>query len=310
MKKVLLFGMLLSVAAVFGQKKHVNGKIYDAHPGIELVNEFTKAFVAGDEEKLRSLVTEDFKWWQMNAMDTEELTMDRLVKRSLYLSKNVLGLSIEDRGSAYSDAMEYGKDNLNVYTYQKLRGFDKNTGFKFEIPRNSIFFFNKGGKKISGLSVADSQLKWKKSYDAWQTRKNGVIYKDHPMIAKARLLYAYLELGDIAAMKSLYAENATISDVMNSEMNATKSVTEEIENLKAFFKNYEVINVSESGYPDVLEYEGAEDSQTIISWWNITIKNKKSGTEKEAKHHSQITVNKAGKIVNEQYYFNASQLPE
>ena len=310
MKKVLLFGMLLSVAAVFGQKKHVNGKIYDAHPGIELVNEFTKAFVAGDEDKLRSLVTEDFKWWQMNAMDTEELTMDRLVKRSLYLSKNVLGLSIEDRGSAYSDAMEYGKDNLNVYTYQKLRGFDKNTGFKFEIPRNSIFFFNKGGKKISGLSVADSQLKWKKSYDAWQTRKNGVIYKDHPMIAKARLLYAYLELGDIAAMKSLYAESATISDVMNSEMNATKSVTEEIENLKAFFKNYEVVNVSESGYPDVLEYEGAEDSQTIISWWNITIKNKKSGVEKEAKHHSQITVNKAGKIVNEQYYFNASQLPE
>lgn len=302
--------MLLSVAAVFGQKKHVNGKIYDAHPGIELVNEFTKAFVAGDEDKLRSLVTEDFKWWQMNAMDTKELTMDRLVKRSLYLSKNVLGLSIEDRGSAYSDAMEYGKDNLNVYTYQKLRGFDKNTGFKFEIPRNSIFFFNKGGKKISGLSVADSQLKWKKSYDAWQTRKNGVIYKDHPMIAKARLLYAYLELGDIAAIKSLYAENATISDVMNSEMNATKSVTEEIEGLKAFFKNYEVVNVSESGYPDVLEYEGAEDSQTIISWWNITIKNKKSGVEKEAKHHSQITVNKAGKIVNEQYYFNASQLPE
>ena len=229
MKKVLLFGLLLSVAAVFGQKKHANGKIYDAHPGIELVNEFTKAFVAGDEEKLRSLVTEDFKWWQMNAMDTRELTMDLLVKCSLYLSKNVLGLSIADRESAYSDAMEYGKDNLNVYTYQKLRGFDKNTGFKFEIPRNSIFFFNKGGKKISGLSVADSQLKWKKSYDAWQTRKNGVIYKDHPMIAKARLLYAYLELGDIAAIKSLYAENATISDVMNSEMNATKSVTEEIQ---------------------------------------------------------------------------------
>ena len=119
MKKVLLFGLLLSVAAVFGQKKHANGKIYDAHPGIELVNEFTKAFVAGDEDKLRSLVTEDFKWWQMNAMDTRELTMDLLVKCSLYLSKNVLGLSIADRESAYSDAMEYGKDNLNVYTYQK-----------------------------------------------------------------------------------------------------------------------------------------------------------------------------------------------
>jgi len=309
MKKLVLGVLMLSVMSTFAQKKHKNGKIYDQHPGIEIVNEFTKAFVAGDEEKLKSLVTEDFKWWQMNSMDPKPLKLKGLVSRSNYLSKNVIGLQIKDRGSAYSDAMEYGKDNLNVYTYQILKGFDKNTGFKFEIPRNSIFFFSKDGKKISGLSVADSQLKWRKSYEAWDTRKNGKIYKDHPMISKARLLYAYLETGDMAAMKDLYAENARISDIMNSEKDSSKSVEEEMESLKEFFKIYEIVNVSESGYPDLLEYEGSK-TKTIISWWNVTVKNKKSNAVKEAVHHSQIVVNKEGKITNEQYYFNASQLPK
>ena len=160
--------------------------------------------------------------------------------------------------------MVYGKDNLNVYTYQIVSGFDKNTGYKFEIPRNSIFFFSKDRKKISGLSVGDSQLKWKKSYGAWETRTNGIIYKDYPMISKARLLYAYLELGDIASMKDLYSENATISDVMNSEMDAFKSVEEEMKSLKEFYKLYEIVNVSESGYPDLFEYEGS-NTKTIIS---------------------------------------------
>jgi ketosteroid isomerase-like protein len=309
MKKLVLGVLMVSVMSTFAQKKHKNGKIYDQHPGIEIVNEFTKAFVAGDEEKLKSLVTEDFKWWQMNSMDPKPLKLKGLVSRSNYLSKNVIGLQIKDRGSAYSDAMEYGKDNLNVYTYQILKGFDKNTGFKFEIPRNSIFFFSKDGKKISGLSVADSQLKWRKSYEAWDTRKNGKIYKDHPMISKARLLYAYLETGDMAAMKDLYAENARISDIMNSEKDSSKSVEEEMESLKEFFKIYEIVNVSESGYPDLLEYEGSK-TKTIISWWNVTVKNKKSNAVKEAVHHSQIVVNKKGKIINEQYYFNASQLPK
>ena len=309
MKKLVLGVLMLSVMSTFAQKKHKNGKIYDQHPGIEIVNEFTKAFVAGDEEKLKSLVTEDFKWWQMNSMDPKPLKLEGLVSRSNYLSKNVIGLKIQDRGAAYSDAMEYGKDNLNVYTYQILKGFDKNTGFKFEIPRNSIFFFSKDGKKISGLSVADSQLKWRKSYDAWDTRKNGKIYKDHPMISKARLLYAYLETGDMAAMKDLYAENARISDIMNSEKDSSKSVEEEMEGLKEFFKIYEIVNVSESGYPDLLEYEGLK-TKTIISWWNVTVKNRKSNAVKEAVHHSQIVVNKKGKIINEQYYFNASQLPK
>ena len=82
MKKLVLGVLMLSVMSTFAQKKHKNGKIYDQHPGIEIVNEFTKAFVAGDEEKLKSLVTEDFKWWQMNSMDPKPLKLKGLVSRS------------------------------------------------------------------------------------------------------------------------------------------------------------------------------------------------------------------------------------
>ena len=98
MKKLVLGVLMLFVMTLFAQKKHKNGKIYDQHPGIEIVNAFTKAFVAGDKEKLKSLVTEDFKWWQMNSMNSKQLEMKRLIKRFNYLSKNVIGLKIQDRG--------------------------------------------------------------------------------------------------------------------------------------------------------------------------------------------------------------------
>ena len=73
------------------------------------------------------------------------------------------------------------------------------------------------------------------------------------MISKARLLYAYLEIGDLASMKNLYSENAKISDVMNSDINSSVSVEEEINNLKEFYKTYEIIRVRERGYPDLLK---------------------------------------------------------
>ena len=40
MKKLLLCVLILSVIPISAQKKHKNGKIYDQHPGIEIVNEF------------------------------------------------------------------------------------------------------------------------------------------------------------------------------------------------------------------------------------------------------------------------------
>jgi hypothetical protein len=42
MKKLFLFTFLLSFGAVSAQK-HANGKIFDKHPALDIVDEFTKA---------------------------------------------------------------------------------------------------------------------------------------------------------------------------------------------------------------------------------------------------------------------------
>jgi ketosteroid isomerase-like protein len=307
MKMLLFLLALLFTAFTFAQDKSQTGKIYDKHPAITVVESFNKAFIEGNQDGLKSLVSDDFKWWEMNTMMPTPLTIENLIGRSEYLSNNVIGFSVTNNGVSYSDALDFGKDGVDVYAYQVLKGFDKNTGYKYEIPRNSIFTFNKEGK-ISVLSVSDSQLKWEKASNAFGTSKNGVLYKDHPMISKARLLYAYLELSDLTSMKELYTEDARIFDVINTDINSSVSVEEEMNKLKELFKTHEIIKVTEIGHPDLLDYEGS-DTSTIISWWKLTVKNKKSGKIKEVLNHSLIIVNSIGKIIAEQYYFNKLALP-
>ena len=312
MKQFFVSIFMVCSILVLGQSKNVNGKIYDQHPAIDIVDQFTDAFVKGDTLTMQNLTTEDFRWWQMNEMRPQPKKLQNMINRSRYLSTNVIGFDIANRGSAYSDAMEFGKGKdkqIHVYTYQAMRGYDKNTGIELNIPRNSIFFMNEDATKIAGLGVSDSQLKWQKAYDAWSTRTNGTIYKDHPMIAKSRLLYAYIALGDLESMRALYSDNAVIRDVMSiTDLKDTRNPDQEMEMLKEFYAEYEVVDVTEIGYPDLLKYEGANDV-TIISWWEMTVRNKKSGNTSKGYHHSQITVNDEGLITSEDYYWNPGLLP-
>ena len=312
MKQFFVSIFMVCSILVLGQSKNVNGKIYDQHPAIDIVDQFTDAFVKGDTVTMQNLTTDDFRWWQMNEMRPQPKKLQNMINRSRYLSTNVIGFDIANRGSAYSDAMEFGKGKdkqIHVYTYQAMRGYDKNTGIELNIPRNSIFFMNEDATKIAGLGVSDSQLKWQKAYDAWSTRTNGTIYKDHPMIAKSRLLYAYIALGDLESMRALYSDDAVIRDVMSiTDLKDTRNPDQEMEMLKDFYAEYEVVDVNEIGYPDLLEYEGANYS-TIISWWEMTVRNKKSGNTSTGYHHSQIDVNKDGLIIREDYYWNPGLLP-
>jgi ketosteroid isomerase-like protein len=309
MKKNFLTLILFVAFISQAQEKKSGGKIFEKHPAIDLVDQFNAAFVAGDEAKLRSMVTDDFKFWTMNSMEPKPRTIDNMVSMSKTLSKNVLNLAIKNRGQAYSDAIEFkGANRVDVYTYKFLSGVVKNTGLILQIPRNSIFRVTKDGKKIMNVGISDSQLKWEKAMNANGTKKNGEIYIDHPHIAKARLLYAHILTGDLDAIRALYADNARISDVMNSEFDSFISPDKEIANLNEFLKEYEILNITESGYPDLLDYAGA-NTKTIISWWDFTVKNKKSGKIKKHSQHSQIVVNADGLIVREIYYYNAAHLP-
>ena len=264
--------MMLFITASFSQKK-ANGKIYIEHPALEIAKQFDEAFVKGDLETIKSLVADDFAW-RNPSMRGRRGTLQQLLNRSNYLSKNIINFEISHRGTAYPDVFEYKEDNsVDVKTYTWLTGYDKNTGVELNMPRNTNFRMTPDGKKIAWMSVMDDQLLWNKAYDAYETKKNGVIYKDHPYVTKVRLLIQAYQAMDFEKVRSMYNESTRFYDVMNSGIDEFKTLEEEFSSIDEYMNAFEIVDIRESGFPDVLDYEG--NGAVVISWWVWTFKNKK-----------------------------------
>lgn len=299
--------MMLFITASFSQKK-ANGKIYIEHPALEIAKQFDEAFVKGDLETIKSLVADDFAW-RNPSMRGRRGTLQQLLNRSNYLSKNIINFEISHRGTAYPDVFEYKEDNsVDVKTYTWLTGYDKNTGVELNMPRNTNFRMTPDGKKIAWMSVMDDQLLWNKAYDAYETKKNGVIYKDHPYVTKVRLLIQAYQAMDFEKVRSMYNESTRFYDVMNSGIDEFKTLEEEFSSIDEYMNAFEIVDIRESGYPDVLDYEG--NGAVVISWWVWTFKNKKSGNVARIKQHLHHSFNENGDIVREDYYFNPASLPK
>ncbi len=305
MKKHIIYLFVLCFSFSFSQKKN-NGKLYIEHPAMDVVEQFNEAFVSGDLETMKSLVSDDFRWYTLSMR--EPGTLQQLLNRSNYLSKNVVNFDIKHYGGAYPDALEYKKDDiLEVMTYTWMSGYDRNTGVELDMPRYVNFRMNDEGK-IRSMNVMDDQALWTKAYQAWDTRANGVIYKDHPLVTKVRLMMRDYETQDVEKIKSNYTENTRFYDVMNSPVDEFKSLEEEFAQFNDYMEVFELVNIRESGFPDVLDYEG--NGAVVISWWEMTLRNKKSGKTNTIMQHIQHSFNEKGDIVREDYYFNPAQLPK
>ena len=306
MKKLLLvFTMIFSVA-VFSQKES-NGKLYIEHPAIEIVNQFNEAYTSGDLDKLKELVTENFQVRTLK--DRKSNDINWILGTSNYLSKNIVDLEIKHYGGSYPDVLEYKQDGIvDVKTYEWLTGYDKNTGLDINMPRYATYRMNAKGDKVAGLWINDDETLWQKNWDAYETTENGVIYKDHPLVSKVRLLYQSYKTGDVEKIKANYTENTIFYDVMNSEIDEFKTLEEEFAQFDEYMEVFEIVNIRESGFPDVLDYSG--DGAVVLSWADFTFKNKKSGNTKTISQHIQHWFNEKGEIVREDYYFNPAQLPQ
>jgi len=306
MKKLLLvFTMIFSVA-VFSQKES-NGKLYIEHPAIKIVNQFNEAYTSGDLDKLKELVTENFQVRTLK--DRKSNDINWILGTSNYLSKNIVDFEIKHYGGSYPDVLEYKQDGIvDVKTYEWLTGYDKNTGLDINMPRYATYRMNAKGDKVAGLWINDDETLWQKNWDAYETTENGVIYKDHPLVSKVRLLYQSYKTGDVEKIKANYTENTIFYDVMNSEIDEFKTLEEEFTQFDEYMEVFEIVNIRESGFPDVLDYSG--DGAVVISWADFTFKNKKSGNTKTISQHIQHWFNEEGEIVREDYYFNPAQLPQ
>jgi len=306
MKKLLLvFTMIFSIT-VFSQKES-NGKLYIEHPAIEIVNQFNEAYVSGDLDKLKELVTDNFQVLTLRNRESNDINW--ILGTSNYLSKNIVDLEIKHYGGSYPDVLEYKQDGIvDVKTYEWLTGYDKNTGLDLNMPRYATYRMNEKGDKIAGLWINDDEILWQKNWDAYETNENGVIYKDHPLVSKVRLLYQSYKTGDVEKIKANYTENTIFYDVMNSGIDEFKTLEEEFAQFDKYMEVFELVNIRESGFPDVLDYSG--DGAVVISWADFTFRNKKSGNTKTISQHIQHWFNEEGEIVREDYYFNPAQLPQ
>ena len=62
MKKILFLSLIFFISTSISlAQKNNNGKVYDEHPAIDIVNKFGKAWISGDTETLKRLVGDGFK---------------------------------------------------------------------------------------------------------------------------------------------------------------------------------------------------------------------------------------------------------
>ena len=306
MKKIIILTLLLIPISSFTQKNN-NGKVYDKHPAIEKVNKFTSAWISGDTETLKSLTGDNFKMGSSmnNNPNYKGGDINNLVGQSRWMSNNFVNISLKDRGQAYSDAIEYKRSGLFVQTFQEFIAWDKNNGFKIKTPFNATFVFDKKGEKIIRFWWSDNQAVWQKWNLSRQTIKNGTIYKDHPYIGKVRQIWFNLAMGNIDEVWKDFSPNSRIYD-LNLIDKDYNNLTDHQKYVGEVFSKYDFISIDEVGYPDYIDYEG--DGGTVLAWYNMIVKNKKTKKNITLKFHSQHDFNEEGIIVTEYLYYNANLL--
>lgn len=301
MKKTLLTLLMLPLI-LWGQKNN-NGKVFDKHPAIDIVDQFTAAWISGDTEALKTLTGEGFKMGSSmnNNPNYKGGDINNLLGQSTWMSNNFVNISLKDRGQAYSDAIEYKRSGLFVQTFQEFIAWDKNNGFKIRTPFNATFVFDKKGEKIVRFWWSDNQAAWQKWNLSRQTIKNGTIYKDHPFIGKVRQIWYNLAQGNLDKVWKDFTPNARINDANSIDQEA-KSLKEHQAYVGEVFSQFEFVSIDEVGYPDYIDYEG--NGGVVLAWYNMTLKSKKTNKNIVLKFHSQHDFNEEGMIVLETLYYN------
>ena len=142
--------------------------------------------------------------------------------------------------------------------------------------------------------------------DAIEYKKSGLFVQTfQEFINKLRMAWYNLEQGNIEATFKDYSPNAKIydSNLIEKDFN---SLEEQMENVKNVFKTFDLLSIDEVGFPDYIDYEGS--GGVVMSWCNMTMKNKKTGEIKVLKVHGQMSFNDSGSIVREDLYYNSNIL--
>ena len=150
--------------SITNAQKKSNGTIYIKHPAIDVVEAMTKAFTAGDANKVASYLTNDFKSFNgLNINDKSKNQDKASFSKSAKLWFDALDdFAIVPSEGSYPDALEYKEDNQKdlvwVLTWGIIKGVYKKTGEKVDIPMHRMFIVTKDNKIKNIITYLSSSI--------------------------------------------------------------------------------------------------------------------------------------------------------
>ena len=307
MKRVTLVVIMLLTIVTYAQKKK-NGTIYSEHPAINVVEDFQKAFVSGDADKVMSYLADDYKWWNgtNSNKDATPGTKEGAGRNTTWWKENIAYLSMERSGQAYPDAIEYKDENQNdvvwVQTWDHLKGVHNETGVKIDMPVHRLYVVNADNKIQTVIDYSDRRV-WDELRESFVARENGTIYNHHDYINHVRRMMAALENHDMEKFHSYFDEKATFRNIHMAVGEKSKSLEEDKKGMKELMENYDITAVDVSGYPDYLNY-GLGDAKIVQSWWKLRMTRKSDNKKIVMPLFLIHNFNDEGKIVGENAYYS------
>ena len=307
MKKLTLI-LLMSLTMVAYSQKKKNGTIYSEHPAINVVEDFQKAFVSGDADKVMSFLADDYKWWNgtNSNKDAKPGTKEGAGKNTTWWKENIAYLSMERSGEAYPDAIEYKdaeqKDVVWVQTWDHIKGVHNETGVKIDMPMHRLYVVNADNKIETVIDYSDRTV-WDELRQSFVPRENGTIYNHHDYINSVRRMMSALENSDMDKFYSFYDEKATFSNIHMPPDADDLTLEEDKKGMKEMMDNFDITSIDVQGYPDYLNY-GLGNAKVVQSWWKLRMTRKSDGKKIVMPLFLIHDFNDDGKIVGEGAYYS------
>lgn len=288
--------------------KKTNGNIYITHPAITVVEEFGKAFEAGDSAKMASYLTADFKFFDgtSNLNNFGEVGKAQFLSDAASFKNRFDYFKFTNFPGSYPDALEYQKDNKNsevtVITWNSISGVHKKTGVKIDAAAHYNFTLTSDNKIKRMLEYANSKV-FDEIRAGFTTRTNGTIYNHHENINTVRKSMYAFEKGDVDKALSYFADNVKFFDInwpFDSSINKAQAKAD----WQKFINEYEIIKIEEVGYPDYLQYE-IGNGREVLSWWKYFLVRKSDKKKLTVAFHFSDSFNAEGKITSEVSYYGA-----
>jgi ketosteroid isomerase-like protein len=277
MKKVFFTALMLIVAMGYSQKSN-NGKVFNEHPAIDIVNEMMNAFFAGDADKVASYLADDFKSYNGTGLnkDAKGNSKEQFIDQTNFIKENLSYVSYTTTKGAYPDAIEYKDSGIWVQTWNHLKAMHNITGVKIDMPTHRLFKLNDDNKIVTIINYNNERV-FNEISQSFEDRENGTIYNHHDNINTVRKMMNAFENKDLETAYSFFKEDARFNSLELPD-GETLSLDEVKERNKQMMEKYDITSIDVVGYPDYLEYDIA-DSRAVQSWWKLRMTRKSDGKE-------------------------------